>query len=325
MYRIQETYDQTKPKTNEWINLGIEYFENSSTNKYFSDLLLEKAAVILEMSEQSRSDKTLFRNLVAEGDRLMTKAYSIQDEKSKGKVLRIWSRFYYDLSKPETNIYSDIWDNTYLKQAYQKALQAFATDTALLRNSTQLCRCLQKLSNNPPQDNDSKWILVMRNAFDKHVLLWSIADPKLTDYSDRIPPLNILAVLGYETAFREWDTSLNKSTLAKRLLTTLDSLILPSQEEVAVLVESSEYKKEYSADVYIDLSKIHTLKFLILSYLNNKEENKEFDQIMVNLRKAKSSIKSVDQLDALKKSIDTEGIFTKLKSFQRKELKKLLA
>lgn len=325
IYRIQETYDKTKSNTNEWINQGIDFFKNSNTNKYFSDLLLEKAAVILEMSEQSRSDKTLFRNLVKEGDKIMMKAYSIQDENSKGKILRIWSRFYYDLSKPETNIYSGIWDNTYLNQAYQKSLQAFSTDTNLLKNSTQLCRCLQKLSSNPPQESDSKWISVMQNAFNKHVSLWSIADKKLTEYTDRIPPLNILAVLGFETALREWDTSHNNSTLAKRLLRTIDSIILPSQEEVAVLVESSEYKKEYSADVYIDLSKIHVLKFLLLSYINNKDDNKEFDQVVVNIRKAKSSIKSIDQLDALKISLDTERIFTKLKIPRRNELKKLLA
>jgi hypothetical protein len=165
----------------------------------------------------------------------------------------------------------------------------------------------------------------MRKAYDKHVSLWNTASKDFRDYADRIPPLNILAVLGYEVTFRSWDISKDNLNLTSSLLSEIDSVILPAQEEVAVLVGNSEYKSEYSADVFIDLAKMHAFKYLLLRGSNLGMANDEFSEIVVNLNKAKTSIRNIDQLTALRKSLDIESVYLRIELSKRNELKKLLS
>lgn len=145
-------------------------------------------------------------------------------------------------------------------------LEAYKLDSAQIKNSTQLCRTIQKLAANPPQDNELIWTDKMRQALKRHCWTWNKMQKTLNKPMDRIPPLNIMGVLDLEIITREWHEPNKTISKGNQLIKEIDSLAIPAQTEFLTLLMTTELKDDYDFDAYYRscknlFNKNHNIKF----------------------------------------------------------------
>jgi hypothetical protein len=146
--------------------------------QFLTDAILDKAAIFLDVAQLGHTDKQQFETVARDGDAIMIKAYQIANAEQRPSVLRISSRFYYNLARPKSFRLSDEWDNNYLLLAYEKAKAAYEIAPTDSKNANQLARTVIKSSKNPPQDSDNEWTKRLRDSQLKLKAAWG-ANPIL--------------------------------------------------------------------------------------------------------------------------------------------------
>ena len=100
LYRVVENDSSVKPNATFWADESIRYFEEIQDPVHLTEALIDKAALYLDISQLGHNDKTQFEEMAKEGDAVMSRAYQTANEQQQATVLRISSRFYYNLSLP---------------------------------------------------------------------------------------------------------------------------------------------------------------------------------------------------------------------------------
>ncbi len=324
LYRLQEIKSDTKPLTNYWADEAIHFFEETQDRELLVEALLDKGAILLELSQIKHTDPESFREIAKTGDSVMARASSLAEEHQKSEVFRFWSRMYYNLARPKSGNLTENWDNNYLLTSYQKMLKAYELKPDEINNATQLARVTQKTAANPPQDNDPKWTYLLRTS--QKILLgkWNQFEINFPSPNKRVPPLNILGVITMDTVRREWkELSEDKQReSAKQFLSEIDDVALQSLRDAFVLISNTEWEKEYDFDLHYDLARIYSLKVQILQLAKPDRVEFEFSEVLNNMGLARNGGTSI-QNDAAFQSINKDPNLAGLSEMQREKLEKL--
>ena len=326
LYRTTENDSPLKPNAIFWADEAIRYFEEIQNKRFLTEAILDKAAIYLDVAQLGHNDKQQFESVARDGDAIMVKAYQIASEDQRPSVLRITSRFYYNLARPKSFRLSDDWDNNYLLLAYEKAKAAYEMAPMDSKNANQLARTVIKASKNPPQDSDKEWTARLRDSQQKLKAVWTANQSGLVGLDQRLSPLNVLGVSTLETVAREWQdlSATEKSSKASKYVSEIDADALSPLREATALLQNSELRKSYGFDLYYDISRAQALKTAIIKTLSADRAKKEFADLKKNLLIAKENAKT-SQLEAAAKDIDREITFTFLSNNYRTELHQLIS
>jgi hypothetical protein len=105
----------------------------------------------------------------------------------------------------------------------------------------------------------------MRDCFQKTDAVWAKQQSAIAKAEDRIPPLNILAVLGMDVAARDWKLLASahsniSSDQVKALLSQTD-ICVAYQEEVKALLPNTQWKDSFRFDIQYDLTRLYCLRY----------------------------------------------------------------
>jgi hypothetical protein len=322
-HRVEEGYSESKSTTFYWSDVAIAYFEEISDDQLLAESLLDKAAVYLELSQLEHTDREKFRKLAEEGDQIMARAYTVCSGEQKSEALRIWSRFYYNLARPESGDLSDTWDNNYLFLSYDKMQKAFELKPDL-KNVTQWARIVQRTAANPPQDKKSEWTKTLRSAQRDLYREWQTQKDKVSKPEDRIPPLDILAVITMDAVKREWMESSTdaRPQEAGRFLSELDEVALPVAREAIGLLKTTPLAKEYHFDLYYDLGRIHATAYMILQEVTPEKAPDAVEAIITNMTTAWNGA-TTNQAQAALHALDRDPVLTMLPKAIKEQLTKI--
>jgi hypothetical protein len=326
LYRVLENESSIQPNANYWADEAIRYFEEIQNRAFLTEALLDKAAIYLDIAQLGHNDKLQFEAMAREGDSIMTHAYQTANETQRPEVLRISSRFYYNLARPNSFRLSEYWDNNYLLLAYEKAQIAYDMAPTDIKNANQLARTLIKASKNPPQDSNSEWTQRLRASQINLKKSWLKSKTKLVGLNQRLSPLNVLGVLTLETIAREWtelDTN-NKKTKASKYVAEIDTDALSPLREAAALLQNSELRRAYGFDLYYDIARALAIKMAIIRITSPKRAIMEFEELKRNLLTAKENAKT-SQLESAIRDINNEITFKFLTSSEQTALLDLLS
>jgi hypothetical protein len=326
LYRLQEADSSTQTNANLWADEGIGFFGEIQDRKLLTDALLDKAAIYLDLAQLGNNDKNQFEQMAKAGDAVMVRAFQIAVDEQKPEVLRLTSRFYYSLARPQTFRLSDAWDNNYLILAYQKAKEAYERAPADIKNANQLARTVIKVSKNPPQDRDPQWTEHLRTAKDRLKQTWDASKERLTGLDQRLSPLNVLGVVTLETVAREWRDGSQRDRHTKGLsyLAEIDTDALTPLREAAALIQNSELRKAYGFDLYYDIARALAVRTAILQTTSPQAAASTFEEVRRNLSIAKEAAKT-SQLEAALKDLDRETTFVLLSAKERRSLSRLIS
>lgn len=326
LYRTTENDSSLKPNAMFWADEAIHYFEEIQNKRFLTEAILDKAAIYLDVAQLGHNDKQQFESVARDGDAIMVKAYQIASEDQRPSVLRISSRFYYNLARPKSFRLSDDWDNNYLLLSYEKAKAAYELAPMDSKNTNQLARTVIKVSKNPLQDSDREWTKRLRDSQQKLKAAWLKNKSGLVGLDQRLSPLNVLGVSTLETVAREWQdlSPSEKSSKASGYVSEIEADALSPLREAVALLQNSELRKSYGFDLYYDISRAQALKTAILKTQSGDRAEKEFVDLKKNLLIAKENAKT-SQLEAAVKDIDREISFTFLANNNRTELRRLLS
>lgn len=326
LYRLAEADSPSQTNAMAWADEAIRFAEEIQNRTLLTDALLDKAAIYLDLAQLAHTDKSRFEQVAKAGDALMARAYQTANQEQRPEVLRMTSRFYYNLSRPQSFRLSDAWDNNYLMLAYQKALEAVRLDSSSLKNANQLARAVIKASKNPPQDRDPEWTKRLRSTKDAFKRAWDANEDDLRTVAARISPLDVLGVVTLETVSREWSDAANdqRRSIARQLLSELDADSLGPLREAAALLENSELRTSYGFDLHYDIARSLAVKTGILSILSPDDASAIFVEVIRNLELAREAART-PQVEAALKDFDREITFSFLSAEQRTTLARLMS
>ncbi|WP_101757974.1 hypothetical protein [Oceanicoccus sp. KOV_DT_Chl] len=326
LYRVVEADSSVKTNAVYWANESIRFFEEIQDPKYLTEALIDKAALYLDISQLGHNDKQQFEEVAKDGDAVMTRAFKTADVDQQAIVLRISSRFYYNLARPASFRLSDDWDNNYLLLAYEKALKAFNLSPEDSKSANQLARVTIKASKNPPQDIDPAWTEKLRNSKEKLKEAWIQSQASRTDSLERLSPLNVLGVVTLETVSREWQ-ELNleqRRTASGKYRDELEEDSIAPLREAAALLNNTQLRKAYGFDIYYDIARAHSVKTDVVRQISEPQSIGAFSEVKKNLATAKENAKT-SQLEASVKDISNEITFSFLSPIEKEELKNVLS
>lgn len=326
LYRVVENDSSLKPNANYWVDESIRFFEEMQDAYYLTEALIDKAAIYLDISQLGHNDKQQFETMAREGDAVMSRAYQTAQEQQQATVLRITSRFYYNLARPASFRLSDEWDNNYLILSYDKSLKAYEIEPENIKNANQLARATIKTSKNPPQDIDPSWAIKLRDAKEKLKKAWTDSQATRTGLMERLSPLNVLGVITLETISREWrelDEEARRNNAQKYKLEIENDALGPLREAVALL-KNTQLRKAYGFDIYYDIARSQAVKTDVVRRLSEMQANVVFSELKKNLSNAKENAKT-SQLEASVKDINNEISFSFLTESEKEELKQVLS
>ena len=324
LYRVVENDSSVKVNATYWANTSIRFFEEIQNRLYLTEALIDKAALYLDISQLGHNDQQQFEKMANEGDAIINQAYQTSNPQQQTTILRISSRFYYNLARPASFRLSDQWDNNYLLLAYDKALQAYQLAPNESKNANQLARVTIKTSKNPPQDTDPSWTLKLRDAKEKLKQAWLASKSSRTELMQRLSPLNVLGVITTEVQSREWQSlELSEKKLkADQYQQELELDALAPLREAVALLNNSQLRKAYGFDIYYDIARAYALKTDIVRQV--APATNIFAEVKANLKQAKENAKT-SQLESAVKDIDNEITFSFLKTSEIDELKQVLS
>lgn len=326
LYRVEESDSSIKPNTIFWADESIRFFEEIQDSVHLTEALLDKAAIYLEISQLGHNDKQQFEEMAREGDSIMSRAYQTANEKQQATVLRISSRFYYNLARPASFRLSDKWDNNYLLLAYKKALEAFEIEPGESKNANQLARVTIKASKNPPQSTDPVWVKKLRDSKENLKKAWKDSKSSRTGLLEQLSPLNVLGVITLETVSREWqelDAEARKNNFKKYRVELDIDAIAPLRQAVALL-NNSQLRKAYGFDIYYDIARAQSVKTDVVRQDSETQSADIFSEVKDNLDNAKENAKT-SQLEASVQDIDREITFSFLMPNEKEELRQVLS
>jgi hypothetical protein len=326
LYRLIENDSSTQPNANYWADEAIHHFEEIQNRKYLTEALLDKAAIYLDIAQLGHNDKIQFETMARNGDAVITKAYQTASEDQRASVLRLSSRFYYNLARPKSFRLSENWDNNYLLLAYQKAKAACDISPSDSKNANQLARTVIKASKNPPQNSDKEWIRLLRDSQQKLKAIWLKNQSNLVGLDQRLSPLNVLGVSTLETIAREWGdlAPADRRSAGLKYVAELDADAISPLREALALLQNSDLRKSYGFDLYYDLARMQALKTGIARISSTQRADSEFQELKGNLLSAKEYAKT-SQLEAAIQDVSKEITFALLTQRERKVLLDLLS
>ena len=329
-YRIQENQNDLKPSAQKWVDKSIEYFESINNKKYLVESLLDKAAVFLEISQIEHTEPDAWREIAAKGDSILARAYSLSDSDQRSDTLRIWSRFFYNLSRPRSGNLTKDWDNSYILTAVEKMEQAYSLDSSNMKNATQLARTTQKAAANPPQNTDASWTEKLESTHGKLLKTWEENNADLKTATQRIPPLNIIAVLTLDLTHRKWEAILSKNVSdivlmngAKELVEQLDNTGINSQQESITLLPNTEWHEDYDFDMYYDLARLQSVKCRIMQYVSLPNYESQCAEVTKTLNKSKLKATAI-QLISARQAMQTDPTLSSMPEPYKTQMNKLL-
>lgn len=325
VYRLQEIESETKPSALKWSNIAIDYFESTNNTEYLVESLLDKAAIYLEISQIEHTEPEEWREVAKLGDKLLARTSSLSLPEQKPDVLRIWSRFYYNLSRPRSGNLTKDWDNNYLLIAFEKMEQAYELDPNSQENATQLARTVQKVAANPPQDSDPAWTEKMIDVQNKLIETWSINQKNHKTPTSRIPSLNIIGVLTLNAVQRKWEIEYKTGEIqkAKKFAEELESIAIKSQREALSLLPHTEWHEDYDFDMYYDLARMQAVKCRIMENASLANSESECEETLKNMKTAKRKASSI-QLNSARQSMVSDPTLNSVPQPFKDKLVKLL-
>ncbi|HZY20664.1 MAG TPA: hypothetical protein VFE82_19490 [Ramlibacter sp.] len=325
LYREVEKDSPVQQAANLWADEAIRHFDERQDPRRLTDALLDKAAIYLDLAQLGHDDRQQFEAMARSGDALMARAFRTAAIDQQPQVLRITSRFYYNLARPKSFRLSDTWDNTYLLLAYQKARAAHDLQPGELKNANQLARTVIKVSRNPPQDTDPAWAENLRDAQDGMAAAWSAAKAGLTGVEQRLSPLNVLGVVTLEAIAREWTAASPQERRARagRYLIELERDALPALREAAALLQNSALRKAYGFDIHYDLARAQALKTALVRVTSAQAARAEFKEVRSHLAVARENART-SQLEAALRDLGKDPSFSLLTPAERQGLAQLL-
>ncbi len=325
LYRMQERQSESKPSATTWSENAIDYFEQIQNPEYLVESLLDRAAIYLELSQIEHTEAKKFRNTAEEGDSTMARAASLASDSQKPEVYRTWSRFYYNLARPQDGILSDDWDNNYLFLSYQKMQAAFDMQPEQIENATQLARITQKLAANPPQNEDHKWTRKLRKSQQALIEKWEEKENNITTPKNRIPPLNIIAVITLDLVRRKWtEAEQGNIPAAAQAIAELENIALPAQREVLALVQHTEWAEDYDFDISYDLGRIYSLIVVVMDSIDSERAEGMFREAINNMKTAREG-GSATQNDSAFQSIDGDSNLSLLNESRKVVLREIFS
>jgi hypothetical protein len=323
VYRIQEQNEPVKTNALHWADEAISHFEERQDKPRLVEALLDKAAIILDLAQVRNTDKETFDGISKVGDALMARAVEIAAPEKKAEVYRFSSRFYYNLARPKSFRLSEAWDNNYLLLAYERAAGAYDAAPSDIRNANQLLRCAMKVSRNSPQDSEPEWGRKLRAAQVAMKSAWQVNDSKIQ--RDRLSPLNVLGTGTLEAVAREWKDlpPAQRTAAADGLLNELGNDALPKLREAEALLKNGELRIAYGFDIYYDIARTYAQRVVLIRPSNRSQASKEFEQVEINLSRAKENATAV-QLDSASKDIERDLSFAALSGSERNRLRAAL-
>jgi hypothetical protein len=325
VYRIQEHDSSTQSNANFWADEAIRYFEEIQDPTRLTEALLDKAAIYLDLAQLGHDDKVQFDGMARAGDAVMTKAFQTANPSQKPQVLRLASRFYYNLARPKSFRLSDNWDNNYLLLSYEKASAAYQLDPNDSKSAGQLARAAIKASKNPPQNRDPQWTRKLRQAQQILKAAWNSSQSERTTVDQRLSPLNVLGVTTIETVAREWGDLQPgmRGDRAARYLEEIEQDGLGPLREALALLGNSELRKGYDFDLHYDLARGHCVRTALVRAVQPARAKDAFGDAEANLSLAREGA-TVPQLDAALKDVDREITFRMLTTPERQRLAAIL-
>lgn len=324
-YQLQEKDSPTQENALGWADAAIQYFGQTQDRKRLTEALLDKAAVYLDLAQLANNNRADFEKNSQSGEAVIARAMELADAKQKPQVLRIASRFYYNLARPKSFRLSEDWDNNYLLQACEKARAAVDLAAADIGNANQLLRATMKASKNPPQDHDKTWGLKLRAAKNAMKAAWDANKERLKSRDDRLSPLDVLGVGTLETLAREWDdaTDSERAARAQAMLQELETDSLVPLREAVVLLATDKLRKSYGFDLYYDIARAQAQRVVMLRTLDVARAKPAFGDVIANLRRAREGA-TATQVDAALKDIDRDLSLSRLEPDERSQLRPIL-
>ncbi len=325
VYRVQEIQSESKPSAKKWVDTAINYFESTNDTKYLVESLLDKAAIYLEISQIEHTEPEEWREAAKLGDKILARASSLSIPEQQADVLRIWSRFFYNLSRPRSGNLTKDWDNNYLLLALEKMELAYDLAPNNQKNATQLARTVQKVAANPPQDSDAAWTKKMSDVQRKLIKTWDINKNNHKTPTSRIPALNIIAVITLNIVHREWELQDEARDInhAIRLSEELTNIAINSQREAISLLPHTEWQEDYDFDMYYDLARMQAVKCRIMEYSSLPNSDHECKEAIKNMKTAKIKASSI-QLNSARQSMLSDPTLSMVPQPYRDELSSLL-
>jgi hypothetical protein len=326
LYRVHEASDELKPNANYWNEQCLDYFEQIQLPEYVVECLIDRAALFLELSQIQHTQPEKFKQVSENGNRVMIRAASLASETQKPEVLRIASRFYYNLARPQKGLLSTAWSNNYLMLSVDCAQRAYDIAPGDIKNMTQLARATQRMAANPPQLNDPAWTKRLSTVCNQ---MWHTLQQKndaLRTPASYIPPANIAAISSMDVARRLWREAASEAKQSKvdSVMELLRSRALPTQLRAWAIVQDTEWAKDYTFDLTYDLGRIRLVLVAILDDLRDSAADGEFSQAIEDIKVA-ANVATADQLRSARGAIDTEPSFTGLRSDRLKQLQQIFA
>lgn len=320
-YRFQENGNPQQIQSIAWADEAIGFYGQVANRRQLAEALLEKAAIFLDVSQLHHTDRGRFEQLSQEGDRLLQECMDVASDDQRPEVLRIWSRFYYNLARPASGRLSDRWDQKYLVLAGMRIDEALRLQPNELRNLNQKARTVQRQARNTldaPYESWSNELWKIQRQFDE---AWKLASPRTTRAVERRSPLNVLAMVTLDAIVYNLAVSDDpgRRNLAPVGLKILDETALPAQLEAWALVRNTELRREYGFDTAYDLARLYALRGVLAGIMKSPRQDEAIDHVVRHLGDAREA-GTVPQLDAARASITLDPVFADLPDFVRQRL-----
>jgi hypothetical protein len=332
--RLRESSDTLKSTSLAWADETIRYFHQTGNLELQAESLVEKANIEFEIAQLKNPLPGEFHRHTEDANALMsdamTQCASCNDDQ-KSEILRLWSRSLYDLARPPSGKLSDDWDGANLGVSYDKMREVVRLAPNELKNYTQLARVVQRAGENPPRRADPSWTEVMRTTLKELREKWANVESSKKEPDQRIPPLNIQAVLTLDTVFREWQSHQKLPAAEKRsrlrgdLKEIEDGSIRP-QSEVLALLPNSFWRESFKFDARYDLARMYAMRYSLLNLLDGpnsdsttsalKQLNSEFAGAL--------SLATKLQRDSVADDLNKRVGLKQLNEEQRVDLRKLM-
>lgn len=324
-YRFQEDGNPERPNALKWADEMVSHFREAGDSHALTEALLEKAAIYLELSQLNHTDTARFALISRDGDRLLQDCYSIAGAEQRPEVLRIWSRFYYNLARPSSGRLSERWDDRFLALADEKIDGALALQPDALRNLNQKARVTQRRARNTLDAPRQDWADRLWDIFRRFSTAWRATEALLNRPEDRISPMNVLAILALDAVAYQLAVLDGRGRMAEagRLLHTIDEVALPVQRQAWAMVRNTNLARAYGFDTVYDLARLHALRAVLVGLLGTGRQNEDIDAAAKMLAEAREAA-TVRQLDASRESLNGDVVFIWLPDYARVRLQNIL-
>lgn len=324
-HRFGEYDSRQKHTSLYWSDQAIDHYDQIQNRTFLVEALLDKAAIFLELTQLDHTDAQEFQKVTRDGDKVMSRVAGLGDDAQKPTVMRIWSRFYYNLARPQSNKLSEDWNNTYLSLAVDKAEAAYKLASTDIRNATQLSRTVQKFASNVPQDADAAWTSRLRKTQALQLTAWHENQDKLKAKMERLPPLNILGVMTTELVLREWlAAGVDRKEISARLIAEMNDVALRALSEAYALVANTELRGRYSFDLTYDFARAHAVICQIYEADDQAKADGSCNEAVRLMKEAHTTATST-QLDAALQSVENHPTLARLAPARREAVRKALS